>query len=868
MGVYKDINIPDELDCVIHQMREVDGYREELSSLGQQWDLLTILGQMSGDGIDMSATREAFKQLTGDLLSNLGLETLKKVLRKLTAKAQVAVDIVVRNLFERTADIGFLATDAEIRDFLREGGDRDLLEARLREYVAKYSVYDNVIVVGPDGSIKAQIDKTNGLTQSTDPIIEECLRTTGAFVETFRQTEFAPDVPRKLMYAFRVTETDDPRSRALGVLCLCFRFENEMEGVFKNLMGENDWECITLLDGHGEVIASGDKYQIPVGAKVEHVLDQPFKVVKFAGREYLSKSCATKGYQGYMGPGWYGHVMVAMDQAFDVRADSSKEIAPPPVMRAVLASQRLFSPDIRRIPRDAERIQRDLDRSVWNGNVRQESSAQEDNDKGQANANKVLLWEISKTGARTKSVFERSITNLRTTVVSSILHDVHFMASLAIDIMDRNLYERANDCRWWALNLTFRTIMAKFGINAADQKEITEILTYINSLYTVYSNIFIFDRNGTVIAASNPEQQGIVGRPIEGRWVQDTLSNNQSQWYTASPFEASPLYGDNPTYIYSAPITSASDGRRNVGGIGIIFDSTAQFHAMLDDCLPRNGDGAVIDDAFALFIDRQGHVISASRPDIEVGEKFGIDPALLNLPAGEGSSSIFSFKGSYYAMGVHASSGYREFKGPNDPYKNDVRAVVFIPLSEAVEMVERVDSSDALAASVKTSNRLAGAKQVEIATFFIGDHWIGVNAQWVLEAVSMDFISRVPHAPAGLKGVMKLRDSVLPVLSVHDRVGKGIKYDNEETQIVVITTTLGPWGMIVDRLGPIPTVDPNQIDTDSAVVRRAGGYVSGLVKPAHGSEWPRLLIVVDPQELRKTLLSIEGEEFMASLDAN
>jgi chemotaxis signal transduction protein len=289
---------------------------------------------------------------------------------------------------------------------------------------------------------------------------------------------------------------------------------------------------------------------------------------------------------------------------------------------------------------------------------------------------------------------------------------------------------------------------------------------------------------------------------------------------------------------------------------------------MLDDCLPRNGDGAVIDDAFALFIDRQGHVISASRPDIEVGEKFGIDPALLNLPAGEGSSSIFSFKGSYYAMGVHASSGYREFKGPNDPYKNDVRAVVFIPLSEAVEMVERVDSSDALAASVKTSNRLAGAKQVEIATFFIGDHWIGVNAQWVLEAVSMDFISRVPHAPAGLKGVMKLRDSVLPVLSVHDRVGKGIKYDNEETQIVVITTTLGPWGMIVDRLGPIPTVDPNQIDTDSAVVRRAGGYVSGLVKPAHGSDWPRLLIVVDPQELRKTLLSIEGEEFMASLDAN
>lgn len=866
MGVYKDISIPDELDCVIHQMREVDGYREELSSLGQQWDLLTILGQMSGDGIDMSATREAFKQLTGDLLSNLGLETLKKVLRKLTAKAQVAVDIVVRNLFERTADIGFLATDADIRGFLRDGGDRAELEARFREYVAKYSVYDNVILVGLDGSIRAQIDKANGLTETTDPIIGECLRTSGSYVEMFRQTELAPDVPRKLMYAFRVTETDDPRSRALGVLCLCFRFENEMEGVFKNLMGENDWECITLLDGNGEVIASGDKYQIPVGAKVEFVLDQPFKVVKFAGREYLSKSCATKGYQGYMGPGWYGHVMVALEQAFDVRSDASKEIAPAPVMRAVLASQRLFSPDIRRIPRDAERIQRDLDRSVWNGNVRQESIAYEDNDQGQANANKVLLWEISKTGARTKSVFERSITNLRTTVVSSILYDVNFMASLAINIMDRNLYERANDCRWWALTNSFRTIMAKHTITAAEQKEMTEILSYINGLYTVYFNIFVFDRTGTVLAASNPTQQNIVGRPIEGRWVQDTLSNHQSQWYTASPFEATPLYGDSPTYVYAAPITSAFDGRRNVGGIGIVFDSTPQFHAMLDDCLPRTADGSVIDDAFALFVDRHGSVLTASRPDIAVGDKFAIEQALLNLPAGDGSASIFSFKGNYYAMGVHASNGYREYKGPNDPYTNDVRAVVFIPLSEAVEMVERVGSTDALAASVKTSNRLAGAKQVEIATFFIGEHWIGVNAQWVLEAVSMDFISRVPHAPSGLKGVMKLRDSVLPVMSVHDRVGKQIKFEDEETQIVVISTSLGPWGMIVDRLGPIPTVDPNQIDTDSAVVKRAGGYVSGLVKPSPGSDWPRLLIVIDPQELRRTLLSLEGEEFMASLE--
>ena len=60
---------------------------------------------------------------------------------------------------------------------------------------------------------------------------------------------------------------------------------------------------------------------------------------------------------------------------------------------------------------------------------------QDDADTGAATTSsaKVLLREISKTGAKTKLVFERSIGNLHETVVSSILNDVDFLASLAID---------------------------------------------------------------------------------------------------------------------------------------------------------------------------------------------------------------------------------------------------------------------------------------------------------------------------------------------------------------------------------------------------------------------------------------------------
>ena len=106
-------------------MKHMDGvleYQNVLNNLGGRWEMLTLLGQMSGTGIDMSKTREGFQTLSSKLLSSLAKETLKKVASEINLKAQVAVDIVIRNLFERTADIGFLATDDDIRLFIKEIG--------------------------------------------------------------------------------------------------------------------------------------------------------------------------------------------------------------------------------------------------------------------------------------------------------------------------------------------------------------------------------------------------------------------------------------------------------------------------------------------------------------------------------------------------------------------------------------------------------------------------------------------------------------------------------------------------------------------------------------------------------------------------
>ena len=142
-------------------MPAVAGYRERLATLQGAWDSLALLSHLSEDGTNLTDTRQAFESLAGDLVTHLAAETQKKTLLAVRARAQVVIDILVRNLFERTADIGFLAADASIRRFVEEipelrraagepGAGAEAgralaaatrsLQHRLGEFAAKYSV--------------------------------------------------------------------------------------------------------------------------------------------------------------------------------------------------------------------------------------------------------------------------------------------------------------------------------------------------------------------------------------------------------------------------------------------------------------------------------------------------------------------------------------------------------------------------------------------------------------------------------------------------------------------------------------------------------------------------------------------------------
>jgi hypothetical protein len=652
---------------LIGYMPEVESYKDTLQQK------ITLIGKINSLNIaatlldDMEHTKRKFEKLQERLIDNLLQESLRKIELEIAARAQVAIDILIRNLFERTADVGFLATDDDVRAFLTGQGEvagaRERIGERLREYTLKYSVYDEIVILDRDGRVCANLNPDNPISQSHDPLIAETLASREEYVETFRASDLQPYRRQALIYSSRIHASDAPGAEVIGVLCLCFRFDNEMEGIFANLV--QGGELIAILDHHGSVIASSQPRQLPIGSPTARA-EQGVAIVRHNDRPYLVSTRQTKGYQGFTGLGWMGHVMIPLQRAFgqessNQAADSDRQTE----------SSSLFSEELRSISRNAAMVTDDLILVVLNGQI---ISAKKD-----ASEFMPVLDEIRSIGNRTKAVFDNSIANLHHTVISSLLSDVRFQAFLAVDIMDRNLYERANDVRWWALTTRFRELLAG-DLSSGESGTIASILSYINNLYTVYTNLFVYDRNGRIVAVSNPDERQQLGRSVAGEeTVQAALRLQQSQRYTVSPFEPSPLYGGRHTYIYHSSILDLTTRQQVIGGIGIVFDSEPQFEAMLIDSLPRNRNGELIEGAFALFASPDGRVIASSSSKHAAGDMLELDQRLTEVENGQRASAIITLDGQRYAAGSAMSQGYREYKTTGD-YSNDILGMVFVPV--------------------------------------------------------------------------------------------------------------------------------------------------------------------------------------------
>lgn len=646
---------------------------------------------------DMDSTKVKYTEIQSQLLNAILFEMVKKAVFEVSDAAKFTINILKRNLFERTADVGYLATDAEIVSLLKFACEdsasdtyrqrAELIRERLADYQYEYTVYDEIIILDLDGNIRANLDKNNRIIHSSDPLLAKTQaidlhmdRFEEKYIETFRQSDLRPNKGNVLIYSQKI---EDPETcEALGTLCLCFDFEDEMGSIFSDLSEGNRDFIIAILDENGKVMCSNRPDILGESSKISVELESDARFVSVKGRTYLAGTVATDGYQGFFGLTWYGLVMIELETALGQDRDEES------FSDSMMSKLNDFSNELSSIKERSGALLDDMKLDSINGQVMAQ--------KFSARAFVEVLQFVKFIGEEIDSLFSSAIDNLQRTIVSSLFNEIRFRAFQGNNIADRNLYERANDVCWWALTPLFRTLMARHAemeLNDEDKKAITENLQYINNLYTPYLRLVLADKYGKVVAVSNPPDeleeklteenspsgQDFVGMTLEKEVVGRAMGLNSTRDYYVSNFIPTKLYGGRPTYIYSTAVRHPENDDMPVGVIMIVFDSEPQFKAMLMDVLPKDEKKQVREGCFGLFVTRNKLVISSTNPEYPAGSTINLDDSVFRLKKGERDSTIVEVGSRTYALGLQVSNGYREYK-KTDGYSNDIICMIFVPL--------------------------------------------------------------------------------------------------------------------------------------------------------------------------------------------
>ncbi|OYT98953.1 MAG: hypothetical protein CFE40_09170 [Burkholderiales bacterium PBB1] len=804
-------------DDLVNHMHRVQTCERDLRDLGMLWQMIESSATIScPDEVapilpTLIQTRERFNELQQRLIARMVDEQKAALGDELMAQAQCAIDILVRNLYERTADVGFLATDDVVVEFCSGDADhqqthRAAMVHRLRDYQAKYTVYDDIVLLSPTGEVLVRMDTEATLPRSSDTIVAEALKAP-AYVERFRASDLGSGDTPDLLYAHRIAAKGGVN---VGVLVLRFRFIDEMHRIFHSGDGQAPPEvALVLIDESGRVIATNDEGHVPTAVTLRPVANGQVVRTSFAGRDYLTVVCASPGYQGYPGPAWRAQAMVSLLTAFRHRDGAA------PIPGNVL----LDSPELIAIESETQRINRDLRTAVWNGRL----MAGNQGDK-QAQL-KAVLTQVSVAGMRTRARVDMAIKDLYGTSINRMQLRAEQLATLATDLIDRNLYERANDCRWWALSPALqRTLRAPD--DGSETRALNALLDHVNGLYTVYTRLIAFDTRGVIRGVSRAtDAPGLVGSAIDPRWAAAAQALHNSQQYAVSAFEDTSAHAEGPTYVYLSAVRDAEDGNKLLGGMAIVFNAAREFANMLEDIL---GDRT----GFAAFVENSGKVIASTRPA-------GVDQPLIEVPGGLG---VVEHEGTHYACARVRATGYREFK-TSDGYDNRLSAVVALRLG-AIEH-RRSNLSDQTLIHTAVADR---TQAMEVAVFQVGAMRYAVPASVLVDAVAKSEIVRTPHPDPTKLGLVDARApagrQMVPVICARQQFGVFYKPRAADGVVLVLRcprrSELPLMGLRVDDLLAVTDIDRRQLQESPRGFQSFAPWICGLlpmqINTEHGKE--------------------------------
>ena len=120
------------------------------------------------------------------------------------------------------------------------------------------------------------------------------------------------------------------------------------------------------------------------------------------------------------------------------------------------------------------------------------------------------------------------------------------------------------------------------------------------------------------------------------------------------------------------------------------------------------------------------------------------------------------------------------------------------------EAVAKQQSGDK---KLSTENKVLG----KVMTFYVGDQIYGIEIENVVEIIEVPTITKVPHLPPFIKGIINVRSKVVPVMDIRTRFGKEEIPYTTRTCIISVCLDDITVGVIVDRVADVEDIHSGDI---------------------------------------------------------
>ncbi|XZE19247.1 PDC sensor domain-containing protein [Pirellulaceae bacterium SH449] len=547
--------------------------------------------------------------------------------------------------------------------------------SRLEDIGSSYTLYRDLVITTVDGIVVANANAKrrakvlgrsvkeeqwfNRATDTGDTNDYAIEKTSGSLIDSGDSLVFSTSI-----------KSASKGDQGVGVMGAFFDLAEEARIILQDYMPLSEdgdtregWYSF-FTDSDGRIVGSSDPNIIAVGhyahlPRGHRKLTPGGTISSYAsieGKDSAIFSAMSDGYLDYAGLGWSSHLIVPSNEIFASESNCQiNGISPDELMRSRLIPE---------INKDTYVKVQDDKQSIKLISLNGIVFASKLGKRGVALG--PVFERITETGDFATAKMEELLREMAFGELRLNLQTLETFSKQAIDLIDRNLFERSAAIRWWATDKYLWQALVEpsdENLQAASRR-----LRDINGSYSMYRNLVLANRMGRVLAASNPELIPDIkdARVADHPWFTKSMRcKNFGEYAVQDVGETDLERGSRRSLIYSGAVRAngARDGEV-VGVLGSLFDWVTESGKILKTCLPKDRNGKRIQGCVAFYASRNFEVIETSDPQLV---PLGATPELplehRELTAGQSASGVLRLGDHIYIMGSSRSKGYREYQG-------------------------------------------------------------------------------------------------------------------------------------------------------------------------------------------------------------